>query len=425
MTRQITILLYGLTIFYNIHPMNIQHQHTLLFPFSEQTNALQAPQASIAARKQLLQACHEQRVTQSGLSHPDRQRLLGYYRIKTLKTRGGLSCILTACYSPDGCYLAAGCADGSVQIWKISTTDNHKHPQQILSEHAGHIRCLSFSPDSRYLIATDAHAKIAIWETTTWSCNTEAIKAVPHNYSNSSTLSFSPDGNYFTWGWCTGNLGRESYHWAGSCYLFPWNPAHLASNTCIIDPARARCTTSTCFSPNGRFFAAGLSNGKIYIANTERLSTMRSPTKMLSEGNSTVDALSFSPDGHYLASASSARTLRIWNMKTITTITEPFAMLTFGHRIRAMSFAPHNDELMCARGKRIYIYSPYFLLSPDYIDSLINYYRSPLSFYDLSVEKQQLFMKIPKGARPRAIRRQMKGAIAWLAAQEDMAQLTP
>lgn len=72
--------------------------------------------------------------------------------IKTKNASGKRAIPTTCSYSPDGKLIAAGCDDGSIQIWKngklfVNTTFLNR------SAHQGAVTCLQFSPDSKRVLS--------------------------------------------------------------------------------------------------------------------------------------------------------------------------------------------------------------------------------------------------------------------------------
>jgi WD40 repeat protein/serine/threonine protein kinase len=90
-------------------------------------------------------------------------------------------------FSPDGRALAAGCADGTVELWDIQT--NREPP--TLDAHSQGIHCVVFSPDGKTLATSSADRTIRLWDyrsahpLATLSGHTDVV----------TSLAFSPDGS--------------------------------------------------------------------------------------------------------------------------------------------------------------------------------------------------------------------------------------
>jgi WD40 repeat protein/tRNA A-37 threonylcarbamoyl transferase component Bud32 len=90
-------------------------------------------------------------------------------------------------YSPAGTYVAAGCVDGTAQLWNAATGD----PAGTF-RHSGRLHSVTFSPDSRLLACGDSHEKVTLWDVVT----REKVKTLSGHSHYVVSLAFSPDGKY-------------------------------------------------------------------------------------------------------------------------------------------------------------------------------------------------------------------------------------
>ena len=117
-----------------------------------------------------------------------------------------------------------------------------------------------------------------------------------------------------------------------------WN---LATNTLHTRLAvESRYITDGAFSPDGRLFAAAVSDNTIQIWDTQANVLIG----VCKGHRQVVNAVAISHDGKTLASASDDGTLRFWN---IVTQQEFFSVSDLGDRVRELSFSP-NDEMLVA-----------------------------------------------------------------------------
>ncbi|XP_062241779.1 protein Atg16l2-like isoform X1 [Platichthys flesus] len=65
-----------------------------------------------------------------------------------------------AVISPDGCFLAAGSADGSVYIWNLSTGGLET---RLPDKHSSSISAVSWSPSGEYVVSVDKSRRAVLW----------------------------------------------------------------------------------------------------------------------------------------------------------------------------------------------------------------------------------------------------------------------
>ena len=83
--------------------------------------------------------------------------------LKTLKDdtyRSGLNWS-RACWAPDGNYVAAGGAEGSLFIWDI---ESGKLTKQLGSDSNATISGVAWNPNGMQLASTDRKSKCVLWE---------------------------------------------------------------------------------------------------------------------------------------------------------------------------------------------------------------------------------------------------------------------
>ncbi|KAF3848281.1 hypothetical protein F7725_021309, partial [Dissostichus mawsoni] len=65
-----------------------------------------------------------------------------------------------AVISPDGCFLAAGSADGAVYIWNVSTGNLET---RLPDKHSSSISAVSWSPSGEYVVSVDLSRRAVLW----------------------------------------------------------------------------------------------------------------------------------------------------------------------------------------------------------------------------------------------------------------------
>ena len=96
-----------------------------------------------------------------------------------LATRTGpIAQVWTVAFSPDGRLLAAGYADGTINLWDSAT-----HELKGSLRHTAAIKGIQFTPDNHTLVAGAADGTIHVWETTahkavTWKAHDGMVAAL-------------------------------------------------------------------------------------------------------------------------------------------------------------------------------------------------------------------------------------------------------
>jgi WD40 repeat protein len=67
-------------------------------------------------------------------------------------------------WSPDGTRLAAGSADGAIQLWELSGDGGTPRPLGQWAAHTGMVRSLAFSPDGRQLANGGQDGLVRLWD---------------------------------------------------------------------------------------------------------------------------------------------------------------------------------------------------------------------------------------------------------------------
>jgi WD40 repeat protein len=249
-----------------------------------------------------------------------------------------------AAYSPDGKWLAIGCANGIVQVWDVSQNraiaNLKKRPQSV--------RALAFAPDGKTLAVSGDDKTLVLHDTRTW----DAIRSLAAQEEDPVLgVAYAPDGK--TLALCT---GRIPYGGAGSARLVDaasleermvlavrhdvWEAAFspdgkllatighsppdpvglwdLATGTALSALKPALGGRRVVFTPDGRAVAVGQYDGTIVLfdPSTGRvLAASRGHTE-------TIFGLAISPNGRLLATASGDATVKLWDVPAAITTGE-------------------------------------------------------------------------------------------------------
>uniref|UniRef100_A0A8C6KE19 Eukaryotic translation initiation factor 4H n=1 Tax=Nothobranchius furzeri TaxID=105023 RepID=A0A8C6KE19_NOTFU len=106
-------------------------------------------------RRQLLICCRDDCLQLVDLRRWSNERLC--FRAEGFKCGSDST---RAVMSPDGCYLAAGSADGAVYIWNVSTGTLET---RLPDKHSSSISAVSWSPSGEYVVSVDRSRRAILW----------------------------------------------------------------------------------------------------------------------------------------------------------------------------------------------------------------------------------------------------------------------
>jgi eukaryotic-like serine/threonine-protein kinase len=305
-------------------------------------------------------------VTESG-----HYRVWDWAREEPLPWANGSQTVATACWSPDGLWLALG-LPGEVEVREISTG---KLAQLVPRN--GTVPALAFSPDSRFLAVTGGGLRI-------WDCEKKDFMGPAWLAPNTSirSLAFSPGGEWLAVACADGRLrmfavtegglendkplyepvphmpkgngnppavflndGREFLTVAGDQEL-SWRAARTGQP---VGPGtvsmRLKDVLAFVGSPDGRSFAVAGDNGahgpQIWDA------TRPDADGLLCEHLNKTVSLAFSPDGRELLSVSWDRTAQRWSVPDGQPLGHPLP-----HQDTVLNAAYSPDGLHLATGQQ-------------------------------------------------------------------------
>ncbi|KKZ67068.1 hypothetical protein EMCG_07239 [[Emmonsia] crescens] len=236
-------------------------------------------------------------------------------------------------FSLDGKILAAGCVNGSIEIWNPSSGSR----KMVLHGHTEFIRAISFSPGSGFLASAADDWTVRVWDISSGS----SVQVLKHQYCPSA-VAFSPDSKYIA----SGTMG-------GCIRIWDSSTRELLS----VCKGHSGIVTAVVFSPtNSEIIASGSYDKTVRLWDISTGSTGSLVDTFTGHGD-IVRVVSFSPDG-MLASGSSDRTVRLWDIERmpIPTVAQEWDF----HIIDEMVFSP-DGKLVASRSgtKKVRLWNTY------------------------------------------------------------------
>ncbi|HKG59280.1 MAG TPA: TIR domain-containing protein [Pyrinomonadaceae bacterium] len=190
--------------------------------------------------------------------------------------------VLALSFSPDEQTLAAGCSDGTIQLW------NTRAQKLTLNGHSGPIRSLVFASDGKLASGSDDKT-VRVWNGATgqqlWmsDAHKDGILAVAFSSDAKKLASASKDKTVKLWDVST-------------------------AKELVILVGHKFEVSAVAFSPDGKTVATGGEDKtiKLWDPNTGQERTT------FTQHTSRVAAVAFSPDGRTLATGSWDRTVKLW-----------------------------------------------------------------------------------------------------------------
>jgi WD40 repeat protein len=165
-------------------------------------------------------------------------------------------------FSPDGKQVATASNDKTVMLWDAASGAKIK----ALSGHTNDVGVVAYSGDGKYLLSGSNDNSVSIWDAKTGTF----IDAFTGHSNGICTLSFLPNSHIANSGDCillTGPFGIRIKSDSNSCKLIFWDVETAKQ----ISTLESDCgLSSSAFSPDGKYFVAGYTQGDRFIAIFER-----------------------------------------------------------------------------------------------------------------------------------------------------------
>lgn len=184
-------------------------------------------------------------------------------------------------FSHDGQWLAVGCNDKTVQLWK------NYQLEKVLVKHLASVNALVWSPDDQILASGSDDGSVILWDTQNWQ-----VRYLLNGHSRSvNTLEFSPHLNLLISG------GDDKL-------IRLWNPLHGQLQRTLKGHS-GMVLSIVCYQTL-LVSSAGDKTLRVWDLETGR------PLRVLEGHTDVVYKLAFSHDGQLLASKSDDHTVRLW-----------------------------------------------------------------------------------------------------------------
>lgn len=249
----------------------------------------------------------------------------------TATLKGHNRYITSLAFSPNGEILASASADGTVQLWDMTS---NQHVQTLQLPNRSDFVPIAFSPDSKLLAAGAADGSISLWDVETGQLTGDPLEA---HTDGILSLAFSPKG-------ILASSGFDNT-------IILWD---TATRQPIGDPLTGHtdAVTSLAFNLDGTVLASGSRDRTLQLWNLEQRQPIGQP---LVGHQDRISSIAFSPDGQLLASGSEDNTIILWDVPQREPLGRPF----LGHTdwVLSIAFAPDGTKLISGGlDKQIFIW---------------------------------------------------------------------
>ncbi len=189
---------------------------------------------------------------------------------KLLQRRKSVPSVTSAVFSPDGHFLATGSDDGTIGLWRVKDGSLLR----VLKHSDFRAYPIVFSPDERFLVSED-FGILKLWRVG----DGKLLQTLKHKDYLLTTIAFSPDSRFLALG--STNYAVKLWRAADGRLVGQWKAEGIQGiilHWCIerLEPFSRRFGIPLkveplpfpwcgAFSPDGRYLAAGMSDGMIYL----------------------------------------------------------------------------------------------------------------------------------------------------------------
>jgi WD40 repeat protein/tRNA A-37 threonylcarbamoyl transferase component Bud32 len=230
-------------------------------------------------------------VQQPSGSEPDQRGFEWHYlwrqgrtALATLELGG--EAVLSVAVSPDGKWVAAGCADRTVRVWDLAAA----REKRVLRGHGGMVSHVAFSPNGKRIASASEDRTVKVWDVR----EGRELRSFKGHDGPVHSVAFSPDGRRLA------SCGRD-----GSVRI--WAAASVGKGRTLKGDGGP--VFSVEFSPDGKWLASGGLDKVVRI----RDAATGEERRVLRGHTDTVSEVKFSPDGKWILSASWDGTAKLWD----------------------------------------------------------------------------------------------------------------
>ena len=259
--------------------------------------------------------------------------------------------VLSACFSPDGQYLASSSDDGTVRLWNA-----HGKLLQAFMGHQGSVLDVAFSRDSQLIGSAGDDFTIRLWD-----LSGQCLHILTGHTGSVNSVVFSPTQKLIA--------SASNDH---TVRLWTQDGQWLKTLEGHLDWVR-----SVAFSADGQYLVSAAEDGTLCLWNSEG-----EFLQVINSHAGWVLQAVFSPDGQHIVSCGDDHLIKLWNLNGEL-------LQTFeGHQnwVRDVCFTPDGHRLMSASDdQKIHLWD----LKGKLLDSLKGHRGNILSL-DVNVEGDQL-----------------------------------
>ncbi|KAH6907740.1 WD40-repeat-containing domain protein [Coprinopsis sp. MPI-PUGE-AT-0042] len=219
--------------------------------------------------------------------------------------------------SSDGVNTAVGLADGSVQIWDLSTGEEVR----VLKGHTRDVTGVAYSPDGTHVVSCSQDKPLRLWDVSTG----EEVRVLEgHTWVNA--VAYSPDGTHVV----SDSSDRSLRLWdvsTGEVVRVLRGAAHLTAWVCAV-----------AYSPDGTHVVSDSSDRSLRLWDVSTGEEVR----VLKGHTSVVTGVAYSPDGMHIVSGSWDKSVRVWDVSTGEAV-----VVLNGHTsfVRAVAYSPDGTHV--------------------------------------------------------------------------------
>jgi len=204
---------------------------------------------------------------------------------KLAKKENQINCI---CFNPTGGYLASSCSY-NIDIWRM---DSLNTISKVLKGHDDLVNSIAYSPDGKFIASGSRDKNIILWN----AKNGKLVTTLAGHTDYVNSVCYSPNGLFLV----SGSSDKTIKIWDVQKGL-------LVQTI----PNQSGAVNAVCYSPDGAYFASTGSDNTIKIWNAKNYELL----KTLSDSNITINSISFHPNSMYIAGGLSNGKILIWNVK--------------------------------------------------------------------------------------------------------------